>query len=380
MGKTVYFLGAGFSVLFGGPLQSNIIKEIMAIEQNGNEPEGFGQFADVKCRLLNFLEVAFPKINENDYEHINIEDIFSILDRAILNKDSFHIYSLEDLLEIRTALINSIIFMFKYKLYYHLDKQLLMDFLNILLSQNSNSTVSFITTNWEIILDNVLFKILMNKENPYSLSYGFDTDYYAYEGNSLKYFKNKDKIIHLLKLHGSMNWLYCPNCNRIFHDFVEKIASHELQHEQYNPRCRYCKDIYKRKYDRGDVENPFMLRSYLIMPTMLKELDNLYIQQIWHQASIELSQADELVFIGYSFPQADFEIRYLLGRSIRKDCKIKVVLYKDDEPKNHCTNDYHLLPEHRYKYFFGLNDDAFDYSGLEGYVKKNMEISNSSQQ
>jgi len=30
--------------------------------------------------------------------------------------------------------------------------------------------------------------------------------------------------VKLLKLHGSLNWLQCPRCNRLFVDFDNKIA------------------------------------------------------------------------------------------------------------------------------------------------------------
>ncbi|NBH93930.1 hypothetical protein D1638_15210 [Muribaculaceae bacterium Z1] len=54
---------------------------------------------------------------------------------------------------------------------------------------------------------------------------------------------------------------------------------------------------------------------------------NIQIRLIWQNAGIELSEATKVVFIGYSLPAADFEIRQLLSRFIRKDAKIEVVFH-----------------------------------------------------
>jgi len=43
-------------------------------------------------------------------------------------------------------------------------------------------------------------------------------------------------------------------------------------------------------------------------------LSNLYLRQIWHAAEQTLIKCDRIIFCGYSFPDADVHVRYLLKR------------------------------------------------------------------
>jgi hypothetical protein len=52
----------------------------------------------------------------------------------------------------------------------------------------------------------------------------------------------------------------------------------------------------------------------IIPPTYFKALSNLYLRQIWHAAEQTLLKCDRIIFCGYSFPDADVHVRYLLKR------------------------------------------------------------------
>jgi hypothetical protein len=43
------------------------------------------------------------------------------------------------------------------------------------------------------------------------------------------------------------------------------------------------------------------------------------------KCGIEISEATEIIFIGYSLPNADFEMRQLLSRMTRESAEITVV-------------------------------------------------------
>ena len=83
--------------------------------------------------------------------------------------------------------------------------------------------------------------------------------------------------------------------------------------------CRHC-GKFDRKVD---------LRGSLVMPTFLKDLSNFQIKLVWQNASVELMEADRVVFVGYSLPQADFEFRQLLSRMVREGVAIDVYLWRD---------------------------------------------------
>lgn len=82
-------------------------------------------------------------------------------------------------------------------------------------------------------------------------------------------------------------------------------------------------------------------------------------QLIWQNAGIELSEATKIVFLGYSLPYADFEIRQLLSRFVRKNAKIEVVLYP------YCDTSEEEL---RYKTFFGARDVVVLKKTIPDYV------------
>ena len=79
------------------------------------------------------------------------------------------------------------------------------------------------------------------------------------------------------------------------------------------------------------------------MPTYIKDLSNVQVKLVWQNAGIELSEAQRLVFVGYSFPIADFELRELLSRTVPHRADIHVVTHADTPPD----------VENRYRTFFG---------------------------
>jgi hypothetical protein len=158
--------------------------------------------------------------------------------------------------------------------------------------------------------------------------------------------------VKLLKLHGSMNWLQCPNCQRLFVDFGLK---QDILARLGQENCRHCRKV-------GYAN---LLAGSLIMPTFLKDLSNFQIKLIWQNAGVELMEAKRLVFIGYSLPNADFEFRQLLSRMVHRDAQVDVVLYEgpsdDDKRRFKAEQD-------RYRQLFGKRPLQFHSKGVVDYV------------
>ena len=81
---------------------------------------------------------------------------------------------------------------------------------------------------------------------------------------------------------------------------------------------------------------------------------------VWQNAAVEVSEARRLVFMGYSFPAADFELRQLLARSKPHSARIDVVL--KGAPSSEI--------ERRYRPFFGRREIAFIPDGMDAYLTK----------
>lgn len=162
--------------------------------------------------------------------------------------------------------------------------------------------------------------------------------------------------VKLLKLHGSLNWLQCPRCSRLYARFSRKESMHYYEHPS---SCRHCdKNFPEESGNHTLVPN-------LIMPTYLKDLSNPQYRIIWQNAGIEISEAERIVFIGYSLPYADFEMRQLLSRMTRKNAKIHVVDY--------CSYDDTEKVESHWKKFFGSRSISFSFEGAKSFIDKIVE-------
>lgn len=381
MNKTVYFLGAGFSADAGGPIQNQIIQFILDdkfIKKFQSNPE----VIKARKNFIKFIEKTLS-IDKKLWNNIALEDIFTPIDRALSTGKSFKNFGTNELIKLREEfhlLMGSAI---KFGVDNENNKDYINEFAKYINTiakkrlENGLDEIAVITTNWDILLDNSLEDLTRRYSiiNEDKLAV---VDYCCYI-SSLE--KNDEYIkpgllalgkggynIKYLKLHGSMNWLHCPNCQRMYVKFGQKTILQNKQH------CRHCLVNYKFSENESSIQ----LRGNLLLPTFIKDLSNIQIQLIWQNAGIELSEASKVVFIGYSLPQADFEIRQLLSRCIPNHTEIEVVLYpfNKDIPKSQKQKEDEILP---WKTFFGKrikNDDSFIFKTVPEYVEslKNQNI------
>jgi hypothetical protein len=61
------------------------------------------------------------------------------------------------------------------------------------------------------------------------------------------------------------------------------------------------------------------------VPTHLKSNNNFIFSKLYDEASYLVGNAKQLVFVGYSFPEADVHIRALVRRCFTEDGKIIVI-------------------------------------------------------
>ena len=237
---------------------------------------------------------------------------------------------------IHDALRRCIIFTLAFESIDIQNKKVMLDFCKTLVKykveQGKNLDYSIMTMNWDSCLERTLYNTCLthnkdqnsNKKKVYP-----DLCFYDYS------FKEEKRIISthvkakgfnnikILKLHGSINWLFCPRCGRVYVDYDEDIALQEMMAYCYCPKCYV---------EFARHEDSPQLRSILVTPTFLKDLNDLHLKNIWHNALIDLTEATKVVFIGYSFPEADFEMRCLLKKALNHGIKVDVVLHKHDNP------------------------------------------------
>ena len=342
--KIVYILGAGFSRPAGIPEQNKLLPDILNLAPDNG--------------LKVFLESLYLHT-----DGISLEDIFTVLDKSISENSIYHRFGIKENLQYRDNFIDGIIKRLTDKTKFEA-----IDYINdfaeqlILLRNKPDSKDPFaiISTNWDSLLDNSFESIVLNKFTKYGNDRNIYTDYCTYT----QYFdksnipsnliKAKGYInLKLLKPHGSVNWTICPSCSSLFIKFDTTPNTIDTKF------CRICKDNL-------GFEHP--LRPLLISPTFVKDLNNVHLKFIWWNAGFELIEATHIVFIGYSLPLSDFELRYLFARSINK-AKIKVILYSKD---SNSPDENAKATKQRYLDFFGkaVKPKDISFEGVKNYIGK----------
>jgi hypothetical protein len=123
---------------------------------------------------------------------------------------------------------------------------------------------------------------------------------------------DQDTTIPVVKIHGSVNWLYCDNCRQLS-SFPAKDAM-SVAMQLITPReakrlglsdtskcgkwrCVECQDV--------------PLTTRIATFSYLKALDFPMFERSWLSAERFLRDADKWIFIGYSLPAADYEFKLL---------------------------------------------------------------------
>ncbi|SMY32791.1 hypothetical protein [Photobacterium andalusiense] len=365
--KTVYVLGAGFSVEAGAPTQLNILPEafrLFNINPNNFDQVRFSTFKTFLTKQLGY--------SESQLIDVDLEDIFTPLDRCLSENSQFRGIDLTGIMAVREAVFYVVGKTIQLVLNETgKSKKYINDFARYLTTQSSKrlggdyrnvDPVSVISTNWDILLDNSIYSSIM--DNP---DYDAVVDYCCYissRGETDESVKpGLEKLgqggfnVKLLKLHGSLNWLQCPRCMRLYAKFYRKAAILDYDNLE---SCRHCDNNFPEEV------NNHKLCSNLIMPTYIKDLSNPQYKIIWQNAGIEISEAEKIVFIGYSLPTADFEMRQLLSRMTRKSAEIEIVDYCTD------TQEQNLRKKHWVK-FFGERNVTFNFSGASSYIRTLVE-------
>jgi hypothetical protein len=223
-----------------------------------------------------------------------------------------------------------------------------------------------VSLNYDVIVDNAMFSL-----SPLPPDYCVDIATHEYAE-----FRAGGTFGRLLKIHGSLNWLYCERCKRLdlfvsegFRGLRTAKALDELYayvpfDDAYSCRGTPCRNPYCDGF----------VSPILITPTYVKDYENPHVERVWAEAELAMKEADRAVIIGYSLPTDDVEVAMLLKRGLEhlpRD-RITVVEYVDGDiykPKDSRTP----LGQHpvgqRFRSLFGAGLD-WHTIGFEGWIKE----------
>jgi len=341
--KIAIFLGAGASAAEGAPIQSTLFKDYFKLVKN----RGGHYSPEHERELATFFQLMF----DIDVDNVNLdsavfptfEEALGILDLADLKNEAF-----KDFPNINFASNSGRIkFLRLYLVFLMADiindslrksKDIHRKLINILDGLNQIDNTVFVTTNYDILCDNALLDLYPGKK----VDYGVDFVNYK-EGSFVR--PDLDSI-KFFKLHGSLNWLYCPTCNNLRITPYEK-GVYNLMVDPSKSFCKTCETVYS---------------PIIVPPTFYKDLSKVFLNQVWNKTENELLDVEHLIFCGYSFPDADIHIKYLIKRiqkNRRNPYKLKFTVINNHPGKK---ADVKAEEENRYIRFLGRQIDYTDYS------------------
>jgi len=319
--EQVIILGAGASKSEGAPLQNELFELFF------KDREGFEDLKKSNPKIWNLDDKQEKLIKKffNDFWGIEIinyknqinyiptfEECLGMLDLANMQGQSFKGYDQKKINKFRNALI----FLISARLNINkLRENNHKELINRLKSENRLKETAFISLNYDIIIDNILTDL----DSEFKIDYGID--FINFRRHDELQPPDPEKSVLLLKPHGSLNWLYCPTCNQIKLFPKENIVGNIFLYESYP------KDFYK-----VDCKNCGTIMKFVIIPmTYYKDMSNPFIQQLFLKSDEILRQADRIFICGYSFPDADIHIKYLLKRA---------ELFKGETPEIYVINNH----------------------------------------
>ena len=162
--------------------------------------------------------------------------------------------------------------------------------------------------------------------------------------------------MHLLKLHGSMNWRAIRGRARPYS--VDAIVHLENWYTYASRRLEEPPSVQ-------EIESHLNPEPLIIPPVLVKSAlsEQLWLSIVWSKAFGSLREADKVTFIGYSLPDTDIAAAFLFGEAIRPDTQIEVVSYSiDGAHQDELARPYLLL-------FPWLSMKAFDFRGALAWCR-----------
>jgi hypothetical protein len=340
MTDTAIFLGAGASKAEGAPLQGELFKEFFSSTE-------FRQSSHAMDReLATFFWLMFGINVDEDVSAVQFptfEEVLGLTDLAAIRKEAFRDFDIENI----TANSGSLRFIAQYLvllvariLHAKLEDRAVFHrrLVSSLQAANELQNVVFVSTNYDILIDNALTD---QYKNDFDLDYGIDFRNFSRSDDWVR--PRLNRRVQLFKPHGSLNWLYCRACG------VMELTPKEkgviwLISQLEKSTCDRCGTMYS---------------PLIVPPTFYKDMNNVFLTSIWNQTDITLQSVQHIIFCGYSFPDADIHIKYLLKRAQtnRREPLRFTVINNHDRKKQ----DDRDQEQYRYKRFLGR---GVDYTGL----------------
>jgi len=344
----VFVFGAGASYADGAPLQAEILPIILSDE-----------LADIKNSdtgkaVRKFIQDNFAWDNKARV-YPSLESVFGFLDYFI-NQDE-HLsaaYPNRKIHALKEGLIKLLHFVISEKASRR--ARVYRSFWETLFEHYRN--VSILTLNYDTLLEEAFGVVCQEK-------YYIDYDVH-FMNDDLRQARTRVNPrehlsegtggargkIKIMKAHGSLDWKYCHCCNQVLLipgdtkiDLSCGVATHDYGHAAVGSGGNCC------PVDGSE------LVTLIIPPSHVKRISHPVISQILKESLREVRSCKKIVFVGYSFPDADVHFKALFKKGLLNGQEIYVVNRTIEEK---LRINYQALSE-------GVN---FIESSFENFIKK----------
>lgn len=269
--KRVFLLGAGFSVPAGFPQMGELFNELRKF---------YDTYISGKPHI--FLENAIDDFDIYDIgvfgEEKNFEKFISLLDIGIQENKVFK----SNFIKIKKAWICLLALFLHNKLFQLKNEEFYKSFFSKF-NPKSDIIISF---NWDNLVEHIL--------NNMGIKWRYANDFHS-----------QDESLVLYKLHGSINWF---SINSFWFITINKSVNNlkPLDNDKYWSTMQELNKIL----DLSNLKE--IIEPFIIAPTYLKKYKDSGLSSLWESAEMKLADANEIVIIGYSFPELDFYSELML--------------------------------------------------------------------
>lgn len=311
MAETVFILGAGASSEAGAPVMNNFMQTARNLAKSGEIAPGD---LNIVSRGIEELQKAQSNAKLNLK---NLEDVFGAFEMAKLI-GRLGSMNPEEVSQLTDALVELITQTLGHSLRFPIDPDEehparmvkpsppYAAFAKFIYSRNLRydgtgvRPFSIITFNYDPCIDDAL----TYNNLPYDYCLGS---------------KFEKAELNLLKLHGSLNWVCCPQCNNkvTYWKVEEQIAKTHYSVDELEDRGSKTVKLMQflaghRNFVCGHSGNS---KPFIVPPTYSKGNAHSEIASVWAAAASELREAENVFVIGFSLPETDhfFQHFYALG-------------------------------------------------------------------
>lgn len=185
-----------------------------------------------------------------------------------------------------------------------------------------------------------------------TFNYDVSLDYAMFSNNTrpdyrlITHEKGKGGRFPLLKLHGSINWIACRNCNpekKGVPDILPIYPMHGLGVPDTPAtgtlKFRIATDLlYHRSCSNCKKSN--CIEPIVIPPTWSKAVGGTPLANVWRATVTEINTAFQIIVIGYSLPETDTFFQYLLTLGLQINPRLQRIVVVNPDGNNSLRERY----------------------------------------